>query len=261
MIKEIRKLVTLVKSSAFILGLWLVGSLAIKAEAVFFLPSQAPYNLLPTDMKNVDKKTYSPIIIDKQPVLFLNQTQPATPVNLRHNPQEPNAFLARGIPQSPTVQQLLNNILKGTPDGGYRVYIEQWVVRRGETARLTDQKLTWIWREAQRINLDPFYFLAILAKEGTGSFNTLPSSGGGQPHPNFEEDVKGAAGLIKREIDEWRQNGCPGDWLRWVNYGNGGNTYTDGYAQDVGDPNDNPPRPPWWEVVRDIYNGPRLKVK
>ncbi|MCX7661077.1 MAG: hypothetical protein N2Z79_00145, partial [Candidatus Omnitrophica bacterium] len=164
--------------------------------------------------------------------------------NLSHNPSKPPTFTERGIPNAPTVAELISILPR------YEVYLERWVALRGESGRLTDEKLRIIWRWAKDANLDPFLFLAILAQEGTGSFNTKSSPYGGQPHDDFELDMRNAVGVIKREIEEWRNNGCKGDWLRWVNYGNGGNVYTDGYAEDLS----------WWIKVIKIYDGERLRI-
>ncbi len=126
----------------------------------------------------------------------------------------------------------------------YQNYISQWIARRGEVARLTDYKLKLIWQEAEKINLDPFYFLAILAQEGTGSFNTRNSPNGGKPHDNFTLDLKRAANLIKREVEDWEKDGRKGDWLRWVNLGNAGEEFCGGYSEDKN----------WWIKVAKINN-------
>ncbi|MCX5657379.1 MAG: hypothetical protein NTZ48_04035, partial [Candidatus Omnitrophica bacterium] len=105
-------------------------------------------------------------------------------------------------------------------------------------------KLKLVWQEAERINLDPFYFLAILAQEGTGSFNTRNSLTGGKPHDNFALDLKRAANLIKREVQDWEKDGKKGDWLRWVNLGNAGDAFSGGYSEDKN----------WWTKVAKINN-------
>lgn len=246
MTKEIKKVVKKAGLSLLPLGILFV-LFALKATALSSGPIGGSLRL-PSASKFSDTTTGQ--YTGRTTIGPFSSEYTATPTNLTHDPARPHTFAERGIPLAPTVQQLYS-ILREQGDRGYAIYPPQWVTRRGEQAQLTDTKLKLIWEQAKRIDLDPFYFLAILAQEGTGSFNTQGSIHGGQPHPNFEEDVELAALVIIREITEWRENGCPGDWLRWVNYGNGGEIYARGYAQDLS----------WWIKVSEIYNGRRLAVK
>lgn len=177
----------------------------------------------------------------------------------------PHTFAERQLSEPIKVSDL-----PGYPeDEGYYHYVHQWVEKADEEEKeqvgLTDEKLALIWREAARINIDPFYFLAILAAEGTGSFDTF-----GEPQEDFETDLVNAANLIDREINRWKEAGEPGDWLQWVNVGNadhinsddefiGAPQYFSGYDEEGNIIGGYAKDPHWWENVRNIYNGLRLQ--
>jgi len=175
--------------------------------------------------------------------------------------KSPNSFNNRGLSEPIKVSDL--------PQAYLEAYALKW------ERPLTDEKLQWIWEFANIndpdpegrevvLDIDPFYFLAILAAEGTGSFNTNI----GQPQENFEIDIWNAAYIISRELINYREAGSPGDWLQWINIGNAnhidpdtdefittyvpeykviwqnGGVKSGGYAEHLH----------WWENVRRIYN-------
>jgi len=146
---------------------------------------------------------------------------------------KPQGFYDRNMYFAPKVSEL---------PAQYQTYLKNFE-KRGRP--LTDEKLQMIWSAAKELDIDPVYFLAILASEGTGSFNTKADPRGGQPHGNFKTDLARAITVIKREMKEWRDNGEKGDWLHWVNRGHAGEDYRAGYAED----------PRWFKNVRTVYNG------
>ncbi len=123
---------------------------------------------------------------------------------------------------------------------------------------ITARKLCTLHKYCQQTNLDPLLMLAILAAEGTGSFDTCR----GHACADFDSDTQKATALVQRLVDEWNglipeqiQNmeepyhpyGWQRDWVYYINWGVGTllrpPRYSGGYAED----------PNWQYHVRGAY--------
>ncbi|HEY3366948.1 MAG TPA: hypothetical protein VGK74_18000 [Symbiobacteriaceae bacterium] len=95
-----------------------------------------------------------------------------------------------------------------------------------DTYKLTPAKIKKLWDVAQRNHVDPRLLLAILAQEGTGSFDSnsvnSPFYQGNGPQPNWDQDLNDAFdGLVLAKLRLYPaavQGGFKGDWVDYVNW-------------------------------------------